>query len=140
MSLRRRGVIVAILVVMAAILVSLVVSQTILMGRFDELEKRETRQNVQRAVSAVYGEFSKVSIASGDQLTANTVIVDDEGTYLRLNIDETTFNTLGLNFILFATPGLPPLGYGFDLDRGSPLTVPSDLASHLLQDSPLMQP
>ena len=36
-----------VLMVMAAIVFSLVVSQTILMRRFDELEKRETRQNVE---------------------------------------------------------------------------------------------
>jgi two-component sensor histidine kinase/sensor domain CHASE-containing protein len=129
-----------VLIVVAAIVFSLIVSQTILMKRFDELEKRETRQNVERAVSALYSDFSKVSIASGDQLTANTVIVENGATYLRLNIDETTFNTLGLNFILFATPGLPLLGYGFDIDSGTPLTIPFDLASHLSQDSPLMQP
>jgi two-component sensor histidine kinase/sensor domain CHASE-containing protein len=140
MSLRRKGIVTTILALTAAIVVSLVVSQTILMRRFDSLEKRETRQNVGRAVSALYSDFSRISITSGDQLTANTVIVDDEGTYLRLNIDETTFNTLGLNFILFAMPGLPPLGYGFDLESGIPLTVPADLESQLSQGSPLMEP
>ncbi len=65
MSLRRRGIVVTVLALTAAIVISLVVSQTILMRRFDELEKRETRQNVDRAVSALYSDFSKVSIAWG---------------------------------------------------------------------------
>jgi two-component sensor histidine kinase/sensor domain CHASE-containing protein len=140
MTLRRRGIVTVVLAIVAAIVISLIVSQTILMRRFDELERRETRQNVGRAVSALYSDFSKISITSGNELTANTVVVDGGETYLRLNIDQSTFNTLGLNFILFAMPGQPPLGYGFDLDNGTPLTVPADLASQLSQGSPLIQP
>jgi len=140
MTLRRRGIITVVLAITAAIVISLIVTQTILMRRFDGLERRETRQNVGRAVSALYSDFSKISITSGEQLTANTVVVEGGETYLRLNIDETTFNTLGLNFILFAMPGQPPLGYGLDLDHGTPLAVPADLMSQLSQDSPVMQP
>jgi len=129
-----------VLIVVAAIVFSLVVSQTILMKRFDELEKRETRQNVERAVSALYSDFSKVNIAWDGQLTASKVVFEGDETYLALTIDETTFGTLGLNFILFVMPGLPPMGYGFDLEQGTPLPVPSDLASELSAGSPLMQP
>ena len=139
MSLRRKGIVTTILALTAAIVISLIVTQTILMRRFDELEKRETSQNVGRAVSALYSDFSKVSIAWRDQLTASKVIIDGEETYLALSIDETTFGTLGLNFILFVMPGQPPLGYGFDVDQGTPLLVPDDLASQLTQESPLMQ-
>ena len=123
----------------AAIVITLVVSQTILMRRFDELEKRETRQNVGRAVSALYSDFSKISIAWGDQQTASKVIFDADETYLALSIDETTFGTLGLNFILFVPLGQPPIGYGFDLEQGTPLFVPADLASELTEGSLLMQ-
>jgi two-component sensor histidine kinase/sensor domain CHASE-containing protein len=140
MTLRRRGIAVTILVVVVAIVVSLVVSQTILMRRFDELEKRETRQNVDRAVSALYSDFSKVSIAWEGQLTDSKVLFDGDETYLALSIDETTFGTLGLNFILFVPPGQYPIGYGFDLEQGTPLPVPSDLASELSASSVLMQP
>jgi two-component sensor histidine kinase/sensor domain CHASE-containing protein len=140
MSLRKRGIVVTVLALTAAIVISLVVSQTILMRRFDELEKRETRQNVDRAVSALYSDFSKVSIAWGDQLTASEVVFEGDETYLALSIDETTFGTLGLNFILFVMPGLPPLGYGFDLEQGTPMTVPTDLSSELTAGKPLMAP
>ena len=140
MTLRRKGIVTIVLAITAAIVISLVVSQTILMRRFDELERRETRQNVGRAVGALYSDFSKISITSGSELTANTVVVDGGETYLRLNIDESTFNTLGLNFILFAMPGQPPLGYGFNLDDGTPLAIPADLTSQLSQGSPLLQP
>src|SRR5512136_3504538 len=109
MSLRQKGIVATILTLVAAIVISLVVSQTILMRRFDELEERETRQNVGRAVSALYNDFSKISIAWGDELTASAVIIDDNQTYLALSIDQTTFRTLGLNFILFAMPGVDPV-------------------------------
>jgi two-component sensor histidine kinase/sensor domain CHASE-containing protein len=140
MTLRRRGLVTTVLALTAAIVISLIVTQTILMRRFDELERRETRQNIGRAVSALYSDFSKISIAWGDQLTASKVIIDGEETYLAISIDETTFGTLGLNFILFVMPGQAPLGYGFDVGHGTPLPVPDDLASQLTQESPLMQP
>jgi two-component sensor histidine kinase/sensor domain CHASE-containing protein len=140
MSLRRKGIVTTILALTAAIVVSLVVSQTILVRRFDELEKRETRQNVDRAVSALYSDFSKVNIAWEGQLTASKVLFEGDETYLALSIDETTFGTLGLNFILFVPPGQYPMGYGFDLEQGTPLPVPSDLASELSAGSVLMQP
>ena len=140
MSLRKKGIVATVLTLIAAILVSLIVSQTILMRRFDQLEKRDTTQNVGRAVSALYSDFSKISIAWGDQLTASNVIIDDNQTYLALSIDQTTFRTLGLNFILFVMPGQAPIGYGFDVEQGTPLSVPTDLANQLVQGSPLMQP
>ena len=140
MSLRRKGIVTTVVALTAAIVVSLVVSQTILVKRFDELEKRETRQNVDRAVSALYSDFSKVSIAWEGQLTASKVLFEGDETYLALSIDETTFGTLGLNFILFVPPGQYPMGYGFDLEQGTPLPVPSDLASELSAGSVLMQP
>ena len=87
MSLRKKGIVATVLTLVAAILVSLIVSQTILMRRFDQLEKRETTQNVGRAVSALYSDFSKISIAWGDQLTASKVVFDDNETYLALSID-----------------------------------------------------
>ena len=140
MSLRRKGIVTTVVALTAAIVVSLVVSQTILVKRFDELEKRETRQNVDRAVSALYSDFSKVNIAWEGQLTASKVLFEGDETYLALSIDETTFGTLGLNFILFVPPGQYPMGYGFDLEQGTPLPVPSDLASELSAGSVLMQP
>ncbi|MDM8001144.1 MAG: histidine kinase dimerization/phosphoacceptor domain -containing protein [Dehalococcoidia bacterium] len=125
-------------VLAAAIVAALALAQTILMRRFDELEKRETRQNVDRAVSALYSDFSKVNIAWGDQLTASKVVFEGDETYLALSIDETTFNTLGLNFILFVPPGFGPIGYGFDLEEGKALPVPPDLARELQPGKPLM--
>ena len=131
MSLRRKTLVTTTIALTAAIVISLIVSQTILMRRFDELEKRETSQNVGRAVSALYSDFSKISIAWGNELTASNVIIDDNQTYLALSIDQTTFGTLGLNYILFVTPDLGPIPYG---------DVPANLMSQLTPDSPLMQP
>jgi sensor domain CHASE-containing protein len=131
MSLRRKTLVTTTIALAAAIVFSLIVSQTILMRRFDELEKRETSQNVGRAVSALYSDFSKISIAWGNELTASNVIIDGNQTYLALSIDQTTFSTLGLNYILFVTPELGPIPYG---------DVPADLMSQLAPDSPLMQP
>jgi len=79
-------------------------------------EERD-RQNVGRAVSALFSDFSKVNIAWEGQLTASKVLFEGDETYLALSIDETTFGTLGLNFILFVPPGQYPMGYGLTWNR-----------------------
>ncbi len=123
----------------ATIVISLIVSQTILMRRFDQLEREETAQNVGRAVGALYSDFSKVSITSGNELTPNRVVISDEQTYIRLDVDQSIFTTLGLNYLLFVTDN-QQLGYGFDLTQGTPLPVPADLTAQLSEGSPIMRP
>ncbi len=140
MTLRRKGMLTIFLAMTATIVISFIVSQTILMRRFDQLEREETARNVGRAVSALYSDFSKVSIASGSELTPNTVVIDGEETYIRLNVDPTTFHTLGVNYILFARTGQQPLGYGLDPENGTPLPIPADLTALLSGDGPLIQP
>jgi sensor domain CHASE-containing protein len=123
MSLRRRALVTTIVALVVAIVISLIVSQTILMRRFDRLEEREARQNVSRAVTALYSEFSAVNIAPDGDLTGGSVAVDGGETYFRWSLDNTTLAALGLNFILFAAPGQSLFAYGYDARQGR-LAVP----------------
>ncbi len=125
MSLRRRALVTTIVALAVAIVISLVVSQTILMRRFDRLEERESRQNVSRAVTTLYSEFSAVNAAPDGDLTGG--------------LDNTTLAALGLNFVVFAAPGQPLFSYGYDARQGS-LPLPADLAMQMEPGSPLMQP
>ncbi len=139
MSLRRRALVTTIVALVVAITVSLIISQTILMKRFDRLEEREARQNASRAVTALYSEFAAVNLAPDGDLTAGSVSVDSQGTCFRLSFDNTTLAALGVNFIAFAAPGQPLYAYGFDEGQGD-LPLPADLVAQMQPGSTLMQP
>ena len=62
MTLRTKLMILICLVFAAAIVIMFFISQAIIMGRFEDLEKQNTSQNVQRAASALYTDFSTISI------------------------------------------------------------------------------
>lgn len=142
MTLRRKTILMTCLVFAAAIAFIFVVSQTILMRRFEELEKENTTQNVQRATSALYGNFDSVTINFSSLMVERecfSVVQDGSGgMYIRMNIDEPTYATLGVNYILFAmTPGIPPIGTGFDLETQEPIEWPPGLVEELSGDNPL---
>ncbi len=142
MTLRRKTILMTCVVFAAAIAFIFVVSQTILMRRFEELERENTSQNVQRATSALYGNFDSVTINFSSLMVERecfSVVQDGSGgMYIRMNVDEPTFATLGVNYILFAmTPGVPPAGEGFDLETHEPIDFPPDLMQELSGDNPL---
>lgn len=144
MTLRRKTILMTCLVFAAAIALIFVVSQTILMRRFENLEMDNTSQNVQRATSALYENFDSVSINFSSLMVSGkgfSVVLDESGDmYIKMTIDQPTFATMGLNYILFALiPGPPPTGMGFDLETQEPIDT-SSLIEELSGDNPLIAP
>ncbi len=145
MTLRVKLVMLTCLVFAAAIALMFLVSQTILMTRFEDLEEQNTTRNVQRAVSALYTDFSTISIEFSSLMVEGecfSVVQDGDDMYMRINVDQPAFETMKLNFILFVmSPGTPPQGMGFDLETGEPLPIPATLVQELArEDCPLSQP
>jgi diguanylate cyclase (GGDEF)-like protein len=144
MSLRSKAIIMICVVFATALAITFVVSQTLLMKRFAELEKQNTSQNTERAVSALYKDFDSVSVTFGEA-TADvknfSMIMDENGMHMKINIGEPAFQSLGLNYILFVMPlGLPPAGLGFDLETGQPIPFVPGLMEELTGDGPLAIP
>jgi two-component sensor histidine kinase/sensor domain CHASE-containing protein len=145
MTLRVKLVMLTCLMFAAAIALMFLVSQTILMTRFENLERQNTTRNVQRAVSALYTDFSTIGIEFSSLMAEResfSVVQDGDQMYMRLNVNQPTFQTMGLNFILFVTsPSTPPQGMGFDLDTGEAIPIPATLVQELTRaDCPLSQP
>ncbi|MBM4445456.1 MAG: HAMP domain-containing protein [Chloroflexi bacterium] len=145
MTLRVKLVMLTCLMFAAACAMMFMVSQTILMTRFEELEEKDTTRNVQRAVSALYGDFSTVSIEFSSLMLereAFAMVQDGEEMYMKMVVSQPTFDTLGVNYILFVTsPRTPPQGMGFDLETGEALPIPATLVRELTTgDCPLSQP
>jgi len=145
MTLRVKLVMLTCLMFAAAIALMFLVSQTILMTRFEDLERQNTTRNVQRAVSALYTDFSTISIKFSSLMVESesfSVVQDGDDMYMRLNVNQPTFDTLSVNYILFVmSPSTPPQGMGFDLDTGEALPIPATLVQELSRaDCPLSQP
>lgn len=145
MTLRVKLVMLTCLMFAAATALMFLVSQTILMTRFEELERQNTTRNVQRAVSALYTDFSNVSIEFSSLMVereAFAMVQDGEEMYMKMVVSQPTFETLSVNYILFVTsPSTPPQGMGFDLDTGESIPIPATLVQELSKaDCPLSQP
>ena len=145
MSLRNKAIIMICVVFAAALAITFVVSQTLLMKRFAELEKQNTTQNTERVVSALYKDFSSMSITFS-KATASpenfSMVMDENGTYMKINIGEPAFAVMGVDYILFVwAPGQPPAGLGYDLETGQPIPLPTGLSEELMgDDCPLSIP
>ena len=144
MTLRRKLVILICLIFAAAIVIMFFISQAVLMTRFEDLEKQNTSQNVQRAVSALYTDFSTISIEFSTLMVESqcfSVVQNGNDMYMQINVDQPAFETMRLNYILFVmSPATLPQGMGFDLETGEPLPIPTTLVQELAKaDCPLSQ-
>ncbi|MDM8000016.1 MAG: diguanylate cyclase [Dehalococcoidia bacterium] len=145
MSLRQKAILMICVGFAAALVMTFAVSQTILMKRFAELEKENTSQNTQRAVSALYKDFSSINIAFGPEVfdTGSFEWVQDEdGVHLEMSVDGPSFAVLNINYVAFVmAPGDPPVGLGYDLQTGEPVPFPAGFAEELMRsDNPLSAP
>ena len=145
MTLRTKLMMLICLVFAAAIVIMFFISQAIIMGRFEDLEKQNTSQNVQRAASALYTDFSTISIEFSSLMVESecfSVVQDGNDIYMKISVDQPAFETMRLNYILFVmSPDTPPQGAGFDLETGEPLPIPATLRRELAEaDCPLSQP
>src|SRR4030042_3673159 len=111
MTLRVKLVILTCLMFAAAIALMFLVSQTILMTRFENLEEENTTRNVQRAVSALYTDFSTISIRFSNLMVEKesfSVVQEGDDMFMRLNVNKPNFDTLSVTYILFVTSPRTP--------------------------------
>ena len=145
MSLRSKAIMMICVAFAAALVITFVVSQTILMKRFAGLERENTSQNTQRAVSALYKDFSSIDITF-DQAAFDSGsfawVQDEQGMRMEINIDGPSFVVMGINYIAFVmAPGQSPTGLGYDLQTGEPIPFPVGFAEELMRsDNPLSVP
>jgi len=145
MSLRNKAILMICVGFAAALVMTFVVSQTVLMKRFAGLERENTSQNTQRAVSALYKDFSTMDITFGPEVFDSgsfAWVQDARGTHLEVNFDGPSFAVLNINYVAFVmAPGQPPMGVGYDPQTGEPVPFPVGFAEELMRsDNPLSAP
>jgi len=145
MSLRQKAILMICVGFAAALVMTFGISQTILMQRFAGLERENTTQNTERAVSALYKDFSSIDITFNQEAFDSgsfAWVQDGEGVHMEINIDGPSFVVMNTNFIAFVmASGQPLLGMGYDLQTVQPIPLPVGFVEELRRsDNPLSAP
>ncbi len=128
-----------------ALVLTLLVAQNVVTKRFAAMERDNTEENTQRAVSALYQDFTNLNVNFGPEIFESGSfkwVEDEEGTHLEVNFDGQSFAILNINFVAFImTPGEPPSGMGYDPDTGVAIPFPDGFAEELMrEDNPITAP
>ena len=135
MTLRKK-----ILTIIAATFLSLIAilyfaSQTLLLNSFNELEEQNTRQNVERALSALSNDLSSLDATAGDWAGWDDTyaFIEDANTdYIESNLIDGTFTELNLNLMLFInSSGRTVFSKAFDLHNEAEIPMSQSLQEHL---------
>lgn len=135
MKLRKKTLTIICVTFVSLILALYAISQIILLNSFAELEERSTRQNVERALSALNDELSYLDTVTSDWAAWDDTyaFIDDVNPdYIKSNLVNGTFIELGLNLLLLIdSSGRIVFGKAFDLQNEKELPVPQSLQEHL---------
>ncbi len=125
MTLRKKALLILSLSLLGMLVLVYVTSRFILLSNLEETEVRYTGQNVERALAALSQillelETTTADRASWDDTYAFIETRDDE--YIRSNLLDETFITLGLNLMMFIdSSGQIVFSKAFDLQTESPI-------------------
>ena len=135
MTLRKKTLLIIAATFLSLIAILYFASQTLLLNSFNELEEQNTRQNVERALSALSNDLSSLDATAGDWAGWDDTyaFIEDANTdYIESNLIDGTFTELKLNLMLFINPsGRTVFGKAFDLHNEEEIPVPQSLLEHL---------
>lgn len=136
-----------ILLIFGATLVSLnlvlyAASSTILLNRFNKLEKERVRQNVERVIEALANEQNQLNSIAQDWAPWDetySFINDSNKRYIKANLDDQTFGNLRLNMMLFLnSDGQIVFSKGFDLQNYQAEPIPQSILNYIYADPGLL--
>jgi len=124
------------------ILVLSVSSQSVMVNSYAQLEERDTRVNLERALNVLSNELSDLDAVTQDWASWDdtyTFIVDGNQEYVKSNLVDTTFSNSRFNLMLFAnSSGGIVFSKAFDLHNGKEVPVPETLNEYVSPEGPLL--
>ncbi len=128
-----------------ALVLIMLVAQNLVGHRFAGLERDSAEENTQRAVSALYQDFTALNVTFGPEVFecgSFRWVQDARGTHLEVGFDGPSFSILNINYIAFVmNPGDPPTGTGYDPETGVTLPFPEGFAVELMREgNPVVTP
>lgn len=142
MTLQKKAIAIAVLIIVSAVTLISAIAQVIVMRSFEELERQDVVKNVERLRSLLQDDLANLDRAAGDYATWDDTYQfaqhpDDR--YIRSSLNKAAFVENRLNLLLIVNPqGRILFARGFDLERQQTAPVPNILAyfspdAHLLQ-------
>lgn len=136
MKIRKKTVIIIAVTTITMVSIVYAISQTILLNSFARLEEQNTRQNVERVLSALDKEFSELNSKCGDwaEWDDTYVYVNDlNSNFEQANLVEASFVNIRINFILFVnSTGQLVSCMGFDLKNMTETPIPESVSQMVL--------
>jgi len=124
------------------IVILLIISRFILLENLNKLERNNTRQDVERALSAYSYTLTDMESTTNDWSSWDdtyTFIEDGNDNYINSNLTDSTFTNTRINLILFInSSGRTVFGKAFDLNTNKETPVPNELQSYLSDGSLLL--
>ncbi|HWQ20372.1 MAG TPA: CHASE4 domain-containing protein [Methanotrichaceae archaeon] len=134
-SLRKKTLLVIGITLVVLILVLYGASQSILLSSFSKLEDDDTQRNVERALDAMSNEQATLGSTTGYWAARDDTyafIKDINSDYIKSNIADRTFTSLGINLMLFMNSyGRIVYAKAYDPQSGNLTQVPDGLQEQL---------
>ncbi len=135
MTLRKKTLVIISATFVALVAILYLVSWSILMGSFAELEEHDTHRNVERVLAALSDDISLLGATVTDWASWDDTyaFIEDANTdYIKANLIDGTFIGLRLNFMLFINAsGQTVFSRAFDLHNEEETPVPQSLQEYL---------
>jgi signal transduction histidine kinase len=120
-----------------------VISSSILMSGFSQVEKQDTKNNVQRATDALNADLSTLGGVASDWAAWDETynfIEDGDPLYLKENINNKTFIEMNINFMFFINlSGGVVWESNFDLINETLIPVPDNMHNRISGTAALLQ-
>jgi len=131
MKMRQKTIIIIVSASIIMVSILYIISQTILLSSFAELEDQNTRQNVERVMSALSNGFSELNSKCGDWAEWDdtyTYVQDLNEDYEQANLVDASFINIRINFLLLVNPsGQLVSGMAFDLKNMTEISIPQSV-------------
>ena len=135
MTLRKKTLYIIGVTFVSLIVILYLISESVLLGGLCEIEKENTHQSVERALSALSGDLSSLEATTDDWASWDDTyafIEDASPDYIESNLIDETFIGLGLNFMLFIdTSGQIVYGKALDLHNEEEVPISRSLQGYL---------
>ncbi len=143
MSLRWKTYLIVGATLITAVAAIFVLSQTVLMRGFAEVETGEVREEVARARAALDQELTELGTTAYGYSSWDETVAFVEGrnqVYPETNLTDSFFTGSGINLVILArNDGTVALGKGFDLKTAKTTSLPVGLSEYLTAESPLLK-
>jgi len=141
MTIRKKTLLIIGVTFVGLVVILYFVSQNILLSSFGRLEEKNTRQNIERVVSALEANIAFIDATADDWATWDDTyaFIEDKNTdYLNSNLTDGTFVNLRLNFMVYVNSAHQAVfAKAVDLGSEKEMAFPAGLLGHLTTNEPL---